>query len=271
MAMLLIPMHYYNTGYKGSAAKLNSSMAGELTGYEIYKGFSSDTKEYLKVTGNIDITYPYVNGGVQAVAVISDNLLSSTTNKLYLYKAALPDYSNAIIKTPAIKYGDGITSDTYFSTLFPVDRQTKSIAVYSNDTAYNYYRISITPASQQKIQMLMHGVLNTLPDGYRLSERDYSYKYNYSSVKINLVGNVYYDGLQNNGVKRTHTLSYEYLSEVDMLNLLDYFKLGKGGLPMYFVDDENNPDSWMLCGITSMNVTEKYAGYFNATLNIFEY
>lgn len=271
MAKLIVPMHLFDSGYAGAVNNLKLNMYGESTGFEVHKAFTTDDREYLKITDGIDLAYPFVKNGTQAIFLLSDDFLSDETNKLYLYKDTTENYLSSTLKTPIAVYGDGAIESTYFTAATALSGLTKSIIIYPADNQFQYYRILISPISSQRIQSLMHGIIYDLPDGYRLSNREYGYKYSGSIIKTNLVGNIFFDGVQNNGVKRSHTLSYEYLSETDKDFLLDIFKLGKGGLPMLFADDVFDNRTWMIIGIKSMSVTEKYAGYYDITLNIQEY
>lgn len=274
MGKFLIPMWYYESGYSGTVSGLSLSMSGESDGYEVYKGFSTDDREYLKYTGYVVMTNPYVSSGTQGAVVVSNHLLSSTSNKLYLQKDDNSGFTSPTTKIISAVYGDGVADGTgsyLYAGGSPITGTTKSLIIYSGDTEYQYYRFWVDPTNNQRLQILTHGIVYDTPDNYRIEEKTFNYKYHNSMVYDNLLGNVYYDGLQNNGIKKTHELNFEYVNNTDKGQLLSIFQLGKGGLPVWFLDDLTDNETWMYCGINSMKISEPYAGYFTINLNLMEY
>ena len=277
MAKILIPMWYYDSGYAGTVSGLSLSMSGQDTGYEVYKAFTSDDREYLKVTSsNIIMTSPYTASGTQGVVMISEDFFTSTSNLLYLYKDDNIGFSSPTVKLMSAIYGDGTSGGggTYiYAGGSPITGRTKTFAEYiGTETSYQYFRFTIGPAPlDQEIIHLCHGIVYDLPDGYRVQDQNFNYKYSNSIVRTNLVGNIYWDGFQNNSIKKSHALMFEYLNSTQKDMLLNIFQLGKGGLPVWFIDDETDNDTWMFVGMTTMTVSEPYVEYFNVTINLVEY
>lgn len=275
MGKFLVPMSYYTSGYSGTVNDFTLTMSGATVGYEVYKAFSTDDKEYLKYTGYIVMSNEYVSSGTQGTVVVSNHLLSSTSNKLYLQEDDNSGFSTPTTKTIAAIYGDGEIGDDTFNYLYagssPITGITKSLVIYPGSTSYQYYRYWVTPTSNQRIQMLTHGILYDVPDNYRLESKSFEYSYRGSEVYENLLGTIYYDGVQNNYLKKTHTLEFQYLNETDKNTLLTIFQLGKGGLPIWFIDDTSDNTSWIFCGMKTMQVSEPYINYFNVTIKLVEY
>jgi len=272
---VLVPMWYYDSGYAGTVSDLSLSMSGELIGYEAYKAFTTDDREYLKVTNsNIDMTSPYTCSGlVQGVVMVSEDFFTSTSNALYLYKDDNQGFSSPTVKNISTIYGDGTSGGSYiYAGGTSITGRTKTFATYTADTSYQYYRFTIGPSPlNQKINLLCHGGVYTIPSGYRIQDYETKFTNRGSVVKTNLLGNVFWDGLQNNSLKREHQLVLEYMTGEQKDELVSIFTLGRGILPVWFIDDENDNDTWMYAAMTSMSVTETAVEYYNVTIDLREY
>jgi len=268
---ILVPAHYYDTGYAGVVSGLTLSMAGELDGYEAFKAFTTDDKEYLKYTAPIYMSNPYTQNLTQGLVIISDSWMEDDTERVYLENSSTLGGTYTAKNISAV-YGDGTNGGTYIYPENAITGVTKCFAIYSStDTAYRYYRVRLTAAESQRFQIITHGYVYDVPDGYRLMPLDTSYTYRNSVVRANLVGIIYLDGLENNKIKRQHTLQLDYMNSTQKTMLLDIFKLGKGGLPMWFIDDENDKNTWIFAKMVSMTVVEDYVEYYKITINMEEY
>lgn len=268
---ILVPIYYYDAGYSDTVSGLTLTMSDELTGYESYKAFTTDDREYMKYTGNLYMSNAFTTSGIQGLVVVSDEWSEDDTDRIYLESSdTLAGTYTA--KTISAVYGDSTSGTSYFYPTTSTTGKTKSFAQYSTaDTSYKYYRIRCQHTSSQRFQNITHGYVYDLPDGYRIEDQNFNYTYKNSIVKTNLVGNIYWDGLQNNSIKKSHALTFEYLTSTQKETLLDIFKLGRGGLPVWFIEDETDNNTWMYAGMKTMTVSEPYVDYYKVTINLVEY
>lgn len=246
MAKILIPMNYY------SNANLTLSQTGEIAGYEIRKSASSDNSEYAKISPGSLAYYSYQSVNMleeMGVMVKSDTLLAD----IELESSG-----------DAIAYNHVLNLATYGS-------QGLSLYRYVQNTGERFYRISHNSEGTENFQNITLGTLIDMPDGFLKQDKQYDYNYNGSSVSSNLTGKIRYDGWENGGTRRNTQIVYEYLSPEEKDKLIEVFKLGKGVMPVWFIEDETDSNTWMMISMTSMFIAEPSADYFNVSINVEEF
>jgi len=274
---ILVPMWYYSSGYAGSVSSLNLTMTSEELGFEAYKAFTTDDREYMKFAStHLEMENPYINSGTQGGILISSDFFTDTSNLLYLYKDDNSGFSSPDVKYIQTLYGDGDTGgggQYIYAGASPITGTTKTLAIYNGtEVSYQYFRFTVAPAPlDQEVTTLTHGIVYDMPDTYRIEDYSTGYEYRKSRVYTNLLGTIYWDGLQNNLVKRTHVLEFQYLNEAQKDELIAIFELGKGILPVWFIDDTSDNDTWMYCAMKTASVTEEVVDYYTVILNLEEY
>ena len=235
MSYVLIPTFYYDGFF-------SISMAGELAGYEAKKTFSPDIIEYTKSTAPIKITETYLDTSSIAMMYIGGTGFIS-----------LGEYngSSYITKTPTGIYGTTKKLYLYYRSYNPMHQVSTT-----NGTIVNH---------------IMYGKWIVLPDSKFRIERNFAYSYQGSEVNINLNGGITFDGIANNGVKRQGTLSFEYLTPAEKDLIVDIYNKGRGCLPLWFIDDIYDENSWILCSWKTLKLTEPFAAYFNIDISLVEF
>ena len=261
---ILIPMHYITSGFSGDSS-YNISMASETTGFEARKAFTVDRNEYLEYTAEIIMGTKFASTGTQGVFMDSDEVFDSTLKNFHLKR-------NTTIQTPTAIYGHENleVSGDHIESAGAITGRALMLAVYSSQGAYYDYRISIINATNDRIQQLMHGILYDLPVNY-LETRDYTYVYPQSRTFNNLLGAIKFDGLDNPGLKRTHTAIFSDMNSTDRNTLITIFTLGKSGLPILWVNDTSDDSTWMVAGMKSLTITEPYVEAYSAELEMEEF
>ena len=117
----------------------------------------------------------------------------------------------------------------------------------------------------------MLGRLWDLPTAYQTYDRSYDNVYDNSSVFSNPLGEAKYRGQLNSNIKRTITLEWRYLPTSDKDDLLNIFKRGKGGLPIWYFDDTSDTGFWIFGAMKTLTLTEPAAGAFNITIQLAEF
>ena len=258
-------MHYFSSGFVGSVDEFTITMAGENAGYEARKGWSVDRNEHLVYTSSILLKTEFASAGVQAVYMDSDEVWSDTARDLYLKR-------DTTTQTPTAVYGhDNLQIvGNHIEISSGVPSRVLMLATYPSQGSYYDYRIQIDYTVDDRIQTLMHGILYDMPINRR-EVRDYAHMYPVSTVGVNLLGGVKFDGLANPGLKRTHTVIFEEISETEKDMLIAIYTLGKSGLPVLWVDDTDDDQDWMLVGLKTLNILEPYVQAFTCTLNMEEF
>lgn len=241
MSYILIPEQNYCGG-------INFYSDIETAGYELNKSYSTDTKEFSKLSGisNLYFNFPSVAAdGTQALLFWSYN------------------YNGSIILETS--------SDPDFETISPMIIQSsygifKRLIVYSNQGSL-YYRIKPTGADIDLIKVNF-GRLIQIPENFRVRFQSKNLKYENSTVYNNLLGQIRYDGFENNGIQASYKLEFNYLDEQDRDLLVEIFKLGKGCLPLWFIEDVQDEESWALVEFKELQYEEPAPGYFNISISV---
>jgi len=147
----------------------------------------------------------------------------------------------------------------------------RALAEYPSQSSYYNYSISCSSASDDSIQGLMHGLLYSLPDNNQSEVQSYTLQYPKSRVYNNLIGGVKFDGLSTPGYKRQVTAKWNEVSSTQRDTMVTIFTLGKGGLPVLFVNDVTDANSFYVVGMKSLTVTEPYVEAFNVSLLMEEF
>ena len=220
MGYILIPMSYYGS--------LTTAMTGQHQGFEIQKMLSSDLREYCKFTSDLYLTYSLENQSTyRALLKIGAGNISS------FYDFTGGSYT---LRTPLATFGSG------------------NMTIKEYQTVGSYYQHKISAPINSEFNHLCYGILQPLPDSKLRIERDYNFTLPGSSVDINLNGKISYSGFQNNGIKRAGTLTFEYMSSSEKDTLLNIYKLGKGCLPLWWIEDTSNTDTWMQLSLRTMKL-----------------
>ena len=139
--------------------------------------------------------------------------------------------------------------------------------LYMYQTVGSYYQHKIIAPINSSLYHITYGSLQSLPDSKLMIQRDYNYTLPGSSVDINLNGEISWSGYQNNGLKRSGTLIFEFMDSSEKDTVLNIFKYGKGCLPMWFIDDITDESTWMLLSLRTLRITEPYVDYFTAEIS----
>lgn len=261
---ILVPMHYYTSGFSGDSS-YNITMSSENTGYEARKAFTVDRNEFLEYTNEIIMGTKFASAGTQGVYMDSDEIFDSTSKNFHLKR-------NTTIQTPTGVWGHSNVevSGDHVEVSSGVTGRVLMLASYSSQGSYFDYRFSITNATNDRIQSLMHGVLYDMPGNYS-EEREVAYEYPKSKTYSNLLGNIRFDGLSTPGIKRKHTVIFNEVNSTDRDLLITIYTLGKGGAPILWVGDTSNDSTWMVCGMKELVVTEPYVDAYNLSLTLEEF
>jgi hypothetical protein len=236
--------------HQNFSGDINFSVESEVSNYELKRAYSSDIKEYAKIPAASKISFDFsaINSGTQALLIWSKNYSGTPAMQ------SSSSYDFSVINTLNIASAYGTN---------------KKLVVYSNQGSL-FYRINPIGVDVDLKQMSF-GRLYNLPNSARLENRTHSYKYELSEIYFNLLGEKRYSGFENQGMRRSHNLDFEYLSETDKNTLIDIFTLGRGCLPVWYIDDPNDATSWMLVKLKELNYSEPYAGYFNVSISMEEF
>jgi hypothetical protein len=252
------------------------TMSVETPNFRIYKALSSDKNEYAIVNTNIDLKYPWVATCSQAVYIEAYDYFFNLDNISHLQIASSSDYTDVVNLSCSKVYGTSVEISDYgynqiALTNWPSNSQV--ISLWPAATKYQYYRWNQTNphASQEKMYVFMHGILMNLPNGYMIEDKTTEYRYPKSSTDRNLLGDITFDGVQNTGYQRSFNLEFQYLPSSSMSELVDMYKLGKGGLPVLFVEDSADVSTWIICGMKNLSVKEIVAGGFNVSFELQEF
>lgn len=251
---ILIPYHYYSTN-------INIALTGETTGYEIRKALSPDLREYSKVSAsaNTDFNYSSVTNSYKSGLLLVSDTFNVLTDSFNIYKSLSADYSSATGLSYENYYGS--TGTDKFLKIFPAE----------STTDYKYFRIDITgTTSAHNVNHICHGYVFELPETFRNVDQSFDYRYPLSEVSVNLKGKIYFDGWQTNGLKQDHTLQFEWLNSTEKNKLIDMFQLGKGGLPVWFIEDETDVNTWKLVAMKTLTISEPYTQYFKVEITLRE-
>ncbi|BDQ01951.1 MAG: hypothetical protein KatS3mg036_0505 [Ignavibacterium sp.] len=242
-------MSYILVPHQNFCAQINFSCDEQLSQYELRKAFSTDTKEYALIpsTSRIYFSYPQINPGTQALVLWTENYTATPV----VQSSTEEDFETIINMNAGGIYG-----------------LNKKLIIYSNQGS-NYYRINPTGVDL-RLKNLSFGRLYSLPSDFRLEIQSTTHKYELSKVYFNLLGQTKYDGFANQGLRKSYTLEFNFITEAEKQNLIQVFTLGKGCLPMWLIEDLNNSESWIFGIFRGLTYMEPYAGYFNVSISIQE-
>jgi hypothetical protein len=181
------------------------------------------------------------------------------------------------ILAPDTFYGDG-TAGIYGIKCLPSSgdlTMKKTIMVYLKNQTVNstqtifYERITGNPYINNNFFSLWYGALFTLPTN-EVFTRDSTQKMNFDltyttkgTPKINT-----YWGMRN---RRNLSLSFTDITATEKDNLVNIFKLGRGGAPLLYMADTTDTDTWIEATfVGDCSVTEPYAGAFNVNMQLEE-
>ena len=221
---------------------------------------------------------PFLKGKPRAVYVKTDTAFFDTdTSNYYIYqfKRGLSVLTLSGI-SPTYVYGDGTIHASGVATYPQVSDEilepAQTIMYFSSDVVHNYFSFFISAVGSVNannfIQQLVYGVLYTLPEN-EIFERVTNYSYQ-GTIDYTELGKPILDSLHSPGVKRSFNLQFDYLDEDEMNGLRDVFVAGKGGLPMLYIGDLDDTDTWIYCTISTMAIEEPQPCYFTVSLNLEE-
>lgn len=231
---------------------MNFKITSETTDYEIKRAFSPDSYEHAKVDTNdfVYMDFSSINSGTPSLLIWNrDNTL--VTNPI-LVSDIDDNFNTPTTLNISVSYGDG------YLRLFE----------YSNNPGELFLRLYLQNTITEEIRAIVYGRIYNLPDG-RLEDRSQSFKYFKSKVTVGLSGIINYSGLQTS-LRKKNKIKFEFLDLNDKDILETIFLASKGFLPVWFIEDETDPDTWIQVIMNTFNIKEPFAGYFTVEISMEE-
>lgn len=249
---------------------ISMSVASSST-YEPRKAFTSDLGEYGKIKDLIILTYPYTSVGTQGLLIKSDTVLNDTGKQIVLMNSLTLNRGDYTSITPTSVYGNAsISGDSLINNNNPTD--VLVLGEYPNDSTWRYYAVYLSGSSDyENIHSMTHGILYDIGSGHRLEEQSFDYDFPQFNIRYSLLGKTRWNGWKNTKNQRSHNLQLRGISKEMKDVILNIFTLGKGGLPIWFIDDESDSNTWMYVYIPTMNLTEPNDRMYNITLQLMEF
>ena len=178
---------------------------------------------------------------------------------------------------PSTFYGDGTIHASGVAT-YPgtggnrlYSKQT--IMVFPPDAINDTFRFSTYVVGNAHpnsfIQELIYGVLYTLPSNEVL-DRTTGFSYTTPTVQYTELGKVITNGFHSTKIKRKLALKFDYLTSDEVNGIRDIFLAGRGGLPILYIQNEDDTDSWVYCTLPNMTIEEPIPCYYEVTLSLEE-
>lgn len=178
---------------------------------------------------------------------------------------------------PALFYGDGTAHASGIAT-YPGTGDNRlyskqTLMVYSADAINNTFRFNTRSIGNAHpntfIQELIYGVLYTLPTN-EVYDRTTGYTYGAPTIQYTELGKPITNGFHSTKIKRKLALKFDYLTSDEVGGLRDIFLAGRGGLPMLYIQDDDDTDTWIYCTIPNMTIEEPIPCYFDVTFTLEE-
>ena len=245
--------------------------------FEFRKAISPDLDEYAKFNDDFFVGFAYENVDAvynKGVLLSSDTWFANADNRIVLKSSDEQNYSSASIKPVLNSYGGAVGIGTYpCNSVKPspvVTTGEKCLIKYDNDNSYKYHYIDVSGSEIQKIQNITHGILIDVSD-FKTMEYKENKDYRQTKVTQTLRGEITWDGYSQSSTTKTFTLEFNNTTEDEKDKIIYLFKLGKGGLPIWVIEDEDDTDTWSMVKMTTANVTEPYDKMFNISITCEEF
>jgi len=204
---------------------------------------------------------------------ISTDTLFFNTNQNWRFKYSTNSGSTYTNYTVQEIYGDGTAGPTYCRCNSTSSNAKIFKSIYESNSTVKYkwfnFKVEYPNLREQRFFEMMHGWLIDLPDPIEA----YEIQNNYFGSKITTTtfGNTKFSGWHNYN-RKTIQLNFEFLTNSQKNLIVKIFELSKGGLPILFIEDEEDKSTWFIGFIKSpLTLSEPIAEAFNIEMQIEEY
>lgn len=257
-------------------SNMTAEMASEQTTFELYKALSVDDYEYARITDDMKFTFPYIpTGKTWGLYIKMEKFLEDADNYWDIGIADESSYTEYDRQDAVTLYGDGTILGGLIRSGVggEIEGITQTFAELTDlEDGYFYIRHQCLPQRSPAVRCynLVYGMIYDLPDGQQLEGRTFTYEYPDSTGFTKLLGGVTHSGYSNNGPKRATTLSWKYLTEAQKDELIEMFKLGRGGLPVMYFPDTADKTTWMYCVMKTLTLEETHTKYYTISIDLQE-